>query len=67
MCIRTDDMDLAGDIIQELCTFLNIDDLATTAEFPEEMEKLKEVLEQVRWSAKHFWQNISLWLTDTGS
>jgi Bardet-Biedl syndrome 2 protein len=47
VCIKTDDMDLAGDILQELCTFLNITDLASTAEFPDEFENLGEVLNQV--------------------
>lgn len=45
--IRTDDMELAGDLVQQLCGFLNIEELASTAEFPDEMEKLKEVLGQV--------------------
>lgn len=40
-------MDLAGDIIQTLCGFLSISELSSTAEFPDEMNRLKEVLEQV--------------------
>jgi len=40
-------MDVAGDIIQELATFLNINDLASTADFPNDFNKLKGVLEQV--------------------
>lgn len=40
-------MDLAGDLIQALATFLNIDDLHTTIDFPDEMEKLREILVKV--------------------
>ncbi|KAK3104019.1 hypothetical protein FSP39_023716 [Pinctada imbricata] len=45
--VKTDDMDLAGDVIQSLCQFLNIDDLQVTADFPEEMEKLRQILVKV--------------------
>lgn len=45
--INTDDMDLAGDLIQALATFLNIEDLHTTIDFPTEMEKLREILVKV--------------------
>ena len=48
VCIRTDDMDLAGDILQELCSFLGISDLTTTADFPAEFQTLGEVLNDVR-------------------
>ncbi|ELU16233.1 hypothetical protein CAPTEDRAFT_171644 [Capitella teleta] len=47
MTIRTDDMDLAGDVIQALATFLNIEDLQSIAEFPEDMETLRQVLVKV--------------------
>ncbi|XP_061177262.1 Bardet-Biedl syndrome 2 protein homolog isoform X1 [Saccostrea echinata] len=47
MTIKTEDMDLAGDIIQSLCQFLNIDDMQVTADFPEEMEKLRQILVKV--------------------
>ena len=40
-------MDLAGDVIQALATFLNVDDLQSTADFPHEMEKLREILVKV--------------------
>ena len=40
-------MDLAGDLIQALANFLNQDDLQTTADFPEEMENLRQVLIKV--------------------
>lgn len=45
--IKTDDMDLAGDIIQALATFLGIEDLQTTAEFPNHLEELRAVLLKV--------------------
>ena len=47
MTIRTDDMDLAGDIVQALATFLNMDDLQTYADFPDDMETLRQVLIKV--------------------
>lgn len=47
MTIRTDDMDLAGDVIQALCQFLNIDDMQVSADFPDEMEKLRSILVKV--------------------
>ena len=40
-------MDLAGDIIQALCVFLNIEELQVTADFPDEMEILRQVLIKV--------------------
>ena len=40
-------MDLAGDIIQALCVFLNIEDLQVVADFPDEMSALQEVLVKV--------------------
>ena len=41
-------MDLAGDVVQALATFLNVDDLQSTADFPHEMEKLREILVKVQ-------------------
>lgn len=46
--VKTDDMDLAGDVIQALCLFLNIDDLQVIADFPNEMASLQEILIKVR-------------------
>jgi len=40
-------MDLAGDILQELCSFLGINDLTSTADFPEEFRNLGDVLNDV--------------------
>ena len=49
MTIQTDDMDLAGDVIQSLAQFLNIEDLQTTADFPVETETLRQILVKVRY------------------
>uniref|UniRef100_T1IM01 Bardet-Biedl syndrome 2 protein homolog n=1 Tax=Strigamia maritima TaxID=126957 RepID=T1IM01_STRMM len=46
--INTDDIDLAGNIIQALAIFLNINELATTCDFPVELEKLNQTLEKVQ-------------------
>lgn len=40
-------MDLAGDIVQAIANFLNLDDLHTTIDYPEEMERLREILVKV--------------------
>ena len=42
--IRTDDMELAGDIVQSLGTYLGMEDLATTSNFPAEISRLEELL-----------------------
>ncbi|CAN0162441.1 unnamed protein product [Lampetra planeri] len=45
--IYTDDMDLAGDIVQSLVAFLAIEDLQVEAHFPAEMEELRLTLIKV--------------------
>ncbi|XP_071442607.1 BBSome complex member BBS2-like [Hetaerina americana] len=45
--IKTDDMGLAGDLIQSLAVFLNLEDMQVVAHFPLELEKLKKLLEQI--------------------
>lgn len=45
--IRTDDLEVAGEIIQDFCTFLKVTELESTAHFPDEMEKFKAVLMRV--------------------
>merc|ERR1712194_982339 len=45
--IRTDDLEVAGEFVQDLTTFLQIGELQSTAQFPEEMEKFKSVLMKV--------------------
>lgn len=47
MMIQTDDMELAGNIIQSLGKFLNIDALPTTCDFPQELDMLQKVFSQV--------------------
>ncbi|CAF1352289.1 unnamed protein product, partial [Didymodactylos carnosus] len=47
MTIMTDDMELAGNIIQSMAKFLNIEDLQTTCEFPSELEILSRVFSHV--------------------
>ncbi|XP_061863097.1 Bardet-Biedl syndrome 2 protein isoform X2 [Colius striatus] len=45
--INTDDIDLAGDIIQSLASFLAIEDLQVEADFPTYFEELRKVLVKV--------------------
>jgi len=40
-------MELAGDIVQELCDFLNVIELASTADFPHEFDVLQRLLNMV--------------------
>ena len=40
-------MELAGDIIQSMGKFLNIEDLQTTGDFPQELEMLEKAFSQV--------------------
>ena len=42
--IKTDDMDLAGDIVQSLGTYLGMEDLATSCNFPTEISSLEKML-----------------------
>jgi Bardet-Biedl syndrome 2 protein len=45
--IRTDDLEVAGEIVQDFCSFLKVTELESTAHFPDEMEKFKAVLMRV--------------------
>ncbi|KAJ7408966.1 Bardet-Biedl syndrome 2 protein like protein [Willisornis vidua] len=45
--INTDDIDLAGDIVQSLASFLAIEDLQVEADFPAYFEELRKVLVKV--------------------
>lgn len=45
--IYCDDMELVGDVVQDLCSWLQLHDVASTAEFPECMEEFKQVLGNV--------------------
>jgi len=45
--LATDSIELAGEIIQDIASFMNLTDVSATAEFPVEMEKLKQVIAKV--------------------
>merc|ERR1719473_2516019 len=45
--IRTDDLEVAGDMVQDLCSYLQVTELESVANFPDEMEKFKSVLMKV--------------------
>ena len=61
LTIYTDDMELAGDIIQSLAQFFNIEHLLTSADFPLVINSLKETLKKVCMAyylngCSSFWQ-----------
>lgn len=45
--IRTDDIETAGEMVADLCQFLQISDLESNAHFPAEMDKFQQVLMRV--------------------
>lgn len=45
--IKTNDMETAGDLIQDLVSFLNLKDLESIADFPEEIENFKKIIKEV--------------------
>lgn len=49
-------MDLAGDIVQELCDFLRVNELSSTADFPHEFESLHVLLTMVCWTKCHWFE-----------
>jgi hypothetical protein len=51
--IRVDDMELAGELVQDLCKYLGLEELESTANFPAEMDSLRTVLAQVGRQAGH--------------
>ncbi|CAG0885801.1 unnamed protein product [Darwinula stevensoni] len=44
--VLTDDMDIAGDVIQSLASFLNLEDLQVHADFPSEAQKIETLLQK---------------------
>jgi Bardet-Biedl syndrome 2 protein len=50
--IATDDIELAGSLIQSLASYLNINDLQVNCDFPDEIDSLKEILVKVNLSFK---------------
>lgn len=45
--IRVDNMEVAGEVVQDMCTFLGITELESTATFPSEFETFRQVLSKV--------------------
>ncbi|XP_014849002.1 PREDICTED: Bardet-Biedl syndrome 2 protein [Poecilia mexicana] len=45
--LRTDDIDLAGDLVQSLASFLAMEDLSVEADFPSYFEELRTTLTEV--------------------
>mmetsp|Transcript_48141 Transcript_48141/g.151053 ORF Transcript_48141/g.151053 Transcript_48141/m.151053 type:complete len:712 (-) Transcript_48141:38-2173(-) len=45
--IRTDSMQLAGDLVQDFSEFANLAELESTAHFPQEMESFKDIVQVV--------------------
>eukprot|EP00595_Chromulina_sp_UTEXLB2642_P000727 CAMPEP_0196764558 /NCGR_PEP_ID=MMETSP1095-20130614/6436_1 /TAXON_ID=96789 ORGANISM="Chromulina nebulosa, Strain UTEXLB2642" /NCGR_SAMPLE_ID=MMETSP1095 /ASSEMBLY_ACC=CAM_ASM_000446 /LENGTH=193 /DNA_ID=CAMNT_0042120505 /DNA_START=1599 /DNA_END=2177 /DNA_ORIENTATION=+ len=45
--IRCDNMDVVGEIIQEMGKFLNITDLSSDADFPDDFNSFQEVIDRV--------------------
>ena len=53
MTLSTDDIDLAGDLIQSLASFLAIEDLSAEVGFPEYFKELRTTLTEVRGDRSH--------------
>lgn len=47
MVVRTDNIEVAGDIVQDLAGYLGISELQSSADFPHEMSSFKDVLAKV--------------------
>ena len=47
MTLRTDSMEVAGEVLQDLCANLGISELEASAHFPLDMEEFRHVLLQV--------------------
>lgn len=45
--VYTDDMDLAGDVLQELCAWMNIKHMDSVADFPAQLAAFGKTLQQV--------------------
>ena len=46
--MSTDDIDLAGDLIQSLASFLAIEDLSAEVDFPDYFKELRTTLTEVQ-------------------
>jgi Bardet-Biedl syndrome 2 protein len=47
LTFKTDDMELAGNLIQSLISYLNLTELQVSCDFPDELENLQQVLVKV--------------------
>lgn len=56
--MNTDDIDLAGDIIQSMASFFAVEDLQVEADFPAYFEELRKVLVKVRTPGGCFHGNV---------
>lgn len=56
--MNTDDIDLAGDIIQSIASFFAIEDLQVEADFPVYFEELRKVLVKVRATNGCIYENV---------
>lgn len=45
--IQSDDLEVVGEMVQDLCAYLQVQELESTANFPQGMEKFKSVLQRV--------------------
>eukprot|EP00825_Cyclidium_porcatum_P052532 TRINITY_DN9982_c0_g1_i2.p1 TRINITY_DN9982_c0_g1~~TRINITY_DN9982_c0_g1_i2.p1 ORF type:complete len:248 (+),score=58.61 TRINITY_DN9982_c0_g1_i2:135-878(+) len=45
--IHTDSIEFAGDIVQDLCSYMNVQEIESVGEFPVELAQFKQVLNQV--------------------
>jgi hypothetical protein len=45
--VQSDDMGLAGDILQDWFSYISVENMSSIANFPVEMEAFKKVLEEV--------------------
>jgi len=45
--VLTDTIELAGEIIQDICSFFGVTELNSSAQFPQDLLKIKELLEKI--------------------
>lgn len=51
--VACDSMETAGNVVQDMCSSLGIEELESTAHFPVELDALQATLEQVRWLCRN--------------
>jgi Bardet-Biedl syndrome 2 protein len=47
LTIQCDSMEVTGELVQDLCTYLQVAEIDSVGSFPAEMERFREVLERV--------------------